>query len=269
MRVLVTRPAVQAQDWVRQLASRGVDAAALPLIAIEPPPDSPAVQTAWNTLGTRRLVIFVSPNAAAGFFALRPTGAEWPASLPAAAPGPGTAASLHALGLPAAMLLQPPADSANFDSESLWPVLDAAGPWAGASVLIVRGSVEGQAGEAGRGRGWLAQRLTDAGATVDFMVAYRRAAPRFTDAEQALWSAAQAAPAQHLWLLSSSEAVERLEILAPGGWGTARALVTHPRIATRAQRAGFGTVWQAAPTLDSVTSAIQAAMPPSIESGPT
>lgn len=271
MRVLVTRPAAQAQDWVARLAAQGVDAAALPLIAVEPAPDPAAVRAAWQGLAARRLVMFVSPNAVAQFFALQPPDRDWPRALRAASPGPGTGAALRTAGVPAAAILEPPADSPNFDSEALWPVLAAAGPWDGGAVLIVRGSVEGEAvaDETGRGREWLARQLVAAGATVDYLVAYRRAAPRFTAEQQAVWQQALAAPAAHLWLLSSSEAVEQLERLAHGGWAAASALATHPRIAARARAAGFGTVLEAAPTLAAVTAAIGSAQGPSIESRST
>ena len=36
MKVLVTRPATQAAEWVVQLKAKGIDAAALPLIGISP-----------------------------------------------------------------------------------------------------------------------------------------------------------------------------------------------------------------------------------------
>ncbi len=261
MRVLVTRPAAQARDWVEGLAARGIDAAALPLLAVDAPEDPAAVHAAWRGLATRRLAMFVSPNAVLQFFAQRPDGGDWPTALCAAAPGPGTGAALREAGVPAAAILEPPADSPNFDSEALWPVLAGSGTWAGASVLIVRGSVDGEASAAGRGREWLAQQLRAAGAAVDFVVAYRRAAPRFGGDEQALWQSALAEPAAHLWLFSSSEAIEQLQRVAPGAWSASRALATHPRVAERARAAGFGEVLEAAPTLAAVATAIEAADP--------
>lgn len=254
MRVLVTRPAAQARDWVARFEAQGIDAAALPLIAIEPPDDTAVVQAAWRDLAARRLAVFVSPNAVAQFFRQRPTGCGWPDGVLAAAPGPGTGAALREAGVPTAAVLEPPAASPSFDSEALWPVLQAAGPWAGRSVLVLRGSVDGEA--LGRGREWLAQQLRAAGATVDFVVAYRRAAPRFDAAQQACWQAALAAPREHLWLLSSSEALDQLEALAPGAWGPAQALATHARIAERARSAGFGRVIEAPPAWPAVLAAV-------------
>ena len=74
MRVLVTRPQPQADDWVSLLCARGIDAVALPLIEIAAAPDARAVAAAWASLPSRSLVVFVSPNAAERFIAERPHG---------------------------------------------------------------------------------------------------------------------------------------------------------------------------------------------------
>lgn len=269
MRVLVTRPRAQAREWVERLAEQGIDATALPLISIEPPADMRAVQAAWRSLGSRALLVFVSPNAAAQFFAHRPTGCDWPAGLRAAAPGPGSSAALREAGVPAQAIVEPAVEGGRFDSEALWAVLQGQGPWRGASVLIVRGSVDGE--PHGSGREWLSQTLTAAGARVEFVAAYRRGAPRLDPAEQAAWAHALAVPAEHLWLFSSSEAIGQLERLATDraadrSWAAALALATHPRIAERARAAGFARVLQAAPTLAAIVAAIEAAQTRPIES---
>lgn len=269
MRVLVTRPRAQAHEWVERLAARGIEACALPLIAIEPPADMQAVQAAWRSLGSRRLVVFVSPNAAQQFFARRPPECDWPGGLRAAAPGPGSSAALREAGVPASAIVEPPLAAGRFDSEALWAVLQKQGPWQGDSVLIVRGSIDGE--PQGSGREWLAQSLIAAGATVEFVAAYRRGAPRLDAAEQAAWSQAMAAPGKHLWLFSSSEAIEQLERLAgrhvsDAPWSAAQALATHPRIAERARAAGFARVLQTAPTLAAIVAAIEAAQTRPIES---
>ena len=98
MRVLVTRPRPQAIPWVEALRAQGVDAQALPLIDIAPAPDAAALSAQWLALADHALVIFVSPNAVERFFAARPAAASWPASLLAAAPGPGTRAGAARCG---------------------------------------------------------------------------------------------------------------------------------------------------------------------------
>jgi uroporphyrinogen-III synthase len=257
MRVIVTRPAAQAAAWVADLRRDGFDAVAMPLIAIAAPADPAPVQQAWHRLADHALVFFVSANAVLHFFALRPAGASWPAGTRAAAPGPGTAAALRAQGLPAAAVVEPAAQAPAFDSESLWAGLHNE-PWAGRSVLVVRGE---------NGRDWLAEQLRAAGATVLFVAAYARAAPQPDCAGQSLLAGARAAPGRHLWLLSSSEAVQHLVAL----WGGAvpagaRALASHPRIAQTARDAGFAQVLACAPDPAAVRQAIRGA---SIQSAPS
>ena len=94
-----------------------------------------------------------------------------------------------------------------------------------------------------QGRDWLAEQLGQAGATVAFLAAYERHAPRWQAAERALLDQALACPAQWLWLFSSSEAVGHLGLLAPGAdWSQAAAMASHPRIEAAARRLGFGRV---------------------------
>ena len=201
MRVIVTRPAAQAADWVARLQAQQIDAVALPLIGVAPAANAAAVEEAWATLAAQRLVVFVSPNAAEHFFAHRPAGVPWPADVLAGSPGPGTTRSLLGLGVPAVQTVAPAADSAQFDSEALWQQLSSQ-DWQGAGVLIVRGD---------GGRDWLAETLRSRGASVHHVAAYRREAPVFDAAQKALLVAALHAPEAYLWYFSSSEAIDHLE----------------------------------------------------------
>lgn len=265
LRVIVTRPVAQAAQWVEALHRQGLDAVALPLIAIDAAPDAAAVTAAWAALESYRLVVFVSPNAAQAFFDAAPPTQRWPVALRAASPGPGTAALLRQLGVAPGCIVEPAVDAVQFDSESLWPRLEA-DDWRGAAVLIVRGA---------GGRNWLASRLVERGARVDLLAAYGRSTPAWSPAQRARLDAARAHPDGHLWLFSSSEAIDRLARLAvafapgvadaagalPGAeastWAEARALATHPRIAARAQQLGFGRVAQCRPMLPAVVACIQ------------
>jgi uroporphyrinogen-III synthase len=253
VRILVTRPAAQAAGWVLDLQARGLDAVALPLIAIAAVDTPAALAAEWRALAQRRLVVFVSPNAAQHFFAQRPAGATWPAHTAAASPGPGTTRALTALGVPAAQIVEPAADAAQFDSESLWSQLSQR-DWHGADVLVVRGD---------GGRDWLADTLRRHGAVVSHLAAYRRVAPPFAAAEQAVLHAALAAPASHLWFFSSSEAIDNLQAIVPPGtdWRHAYAIATHPRIAARARQGGFASVAEARPSLAAVVACIQSIRP--------
>ncbi len=248
MRVLVTRPAAQAAVWVQRLQAQGIDAIALPLIDIVPPDDLAPVHDAWQALPQMRLVFFVSPNAVLHFFAARPRVEPWPHGALAASPGPGTTRALQDAGVPATSIVEPAADAPQFDSETLWQQL-APHDWHGAQVLAVRGT---------SGRDWLADRLREAGATLQFVSAYRRTAPSLSIGEQQVLATVLAQPEAHCWFFSSSEAIDHLATLAPeANWSDAHALVTHPRIAERARRLGFRRVDEARPALESVVACIQ------------
>ena len=256
-RVLVTRPAPDAQHWVQQLQARGIVASALPLIDIARA-DHAALDQARRdaaTPGHYRALMFVSGNAVQFFFA---PGVPLASGTRAWAPGPGTARSLQAAGVPAAQIDGPPPDAAQFDSEALWPVVRAQ-IQAGDRVLIVRGSQGDSAGAlaaTGQGREWLADQLRQAGAHIEFVAVYQRRAPRLSAADQAL--ARAAAQDGTLWLFSSSEAIANLQRALPGtDWRQARALTTHPRIAAAAQQAGFGYIQECRPSLSEVAASIE------------
>lgn len=253
MRVIVTRPAAQAEGWVAQLREAGHDAVALPLIEIAALADPAPLAAAWSALAAYRLVVFVSPNAAACFLAARPEGCGWPAATLAGAVGPGTTAALRAAGVPAQAIVEPAADAPQFDSEALWARL-AAHAWSGRRVLIVRGD---------GGRDWLTETLRSEGAEVEALAAYRRCLPRLGAAQRALLDAALRAPHEHLWLFSSSEAIANLAELAGAGaaWADARAIASHERIAARARALGMREVALARPTLAAMSACIQSMAP--------
>lgn len=261
--VVVTRPEPEAGAWVEVLRSQGWAAQAWPLIQIGDPQE-PALRHAlahwrmhWSTCDA---LMFVSGSAVQRF--MSSPGLVRPARMPATrywAPGPGTARALshvlNAMGLPADRIDSPPADAAQFDSEHLWPVVQAqVGP--GRRILVVRGRSDGQAdapegGLAGHGRDWLLNRCREAGAVVEVCVAYERRPATF-DPPARLRLSALMAPGT-VWLLSASEAVAALPGRAAGfDWTGACAVVTHPRIAEAAQALGFGRVVQARPLLPEV-----------------
>jgi uroporphyrinogen-III synthase len=281
MRVIVTRPAREAQDWVVALRQAGWPAEALPLIDIGPAPDPDAVRRAWSRLDASPLhwqaLMFVSANAVEGFFAARPAFAPPIASMTvqAWATGPGTARALVAVGWPVARIVVPPEDAPQFDSEALWARVDKQ-VGLGSCVLIVRGadaqdlrdthaqaSDPGQPGvepaSAGAGRDWFARQVREAGGEVDFVASYQRCLPRWAQPELELASARATTPGGAVWLFSSSEAVRNLRSLLPGqDWGAARALVTHERIARAARDAGFVDIVVSRPALADVQNALAA-----------
>ncbi len=240
--LILTRPPLQAQAWAQSLAPLGVATRSLPLI------DTLALDGAQAVARTRAeasdWAFFTSPAAVSALF----EGGlpwRWPAGLRACCVGPGTAAALQAAGVPAQALLSPPPDAAQFDSEHLWPLLRTAGPWPARRMLWLCG--EG-------GRDWLIQRLREAGADVELLPVYRRVWP--APASELLAEALGLPRA--LWLFSSSEALTHLQQIAPQIERVRhQALVTHPRIAEKAEALGWrctvvapqppavATAWQA------------------------
>lgn len=265
MRVIVTRPAREAAQWVQELSNQGVKAQALPLIQVGPVAELAPLQVAWRQLPTFAAVMFVSANAVEQFFAAKPDlspsfTAEGALEPRAWATGPGTTAALLRAGVAPAVLDAPPADAAQFDSEALWARVSHQ-VQAGSRVLIVRGRDAVAPGAvapdaAGVGRDWLAQRLQQAGAHVEWVVAYQRTAPVWLAPERAL--AQQAASDGSVWLFSSTQAVTHLLALLPGQvWTAARAVATHARIAQALRNAGFGRVTESRPTLGDVMASIE------------
>ena len=242
MRVIVTRPAAEAAQWVQDLGSHGFDAVALPLIEIAAPADPAPLQRAWARIDSYRAAMFVSANAVRGFFGAKMPGTAF--SPRAWATGAGTRDALLAAGVAPAQVDSPAPDSAQFDSESLWQVVQQQ-CHTDCRVLLVRG---------GEGRDWLEQRLLERGVAVETVMAYSRRSPHWGDAQRALAAAASA----ETWLFSSSEAIANLRSLAPGiHWQAARAVATHPRIAQAAREAGFGVVCESRPPRDDVIAALE------------
>jgi uroporphyrinogen-III synthase len=252
MRVVVTRPESEARRWLEDLRARGFDALLLSLIDIAPVPQPAALHAAWRGLAQLHSVMFVSGNAVREFFAHRPDGVVWPATTRAWATGNGTRDALFQAGIPASLVDAPPESSAQFDSETLW--LHVRRQIAkGSGVMIVRG---GDADGAAVGRDWLATQLHDAGARIETVVAYVRRAPVWSEAQRQ--KARDAAGTGSAWLFSSSQAVAHLQGLLPGqDWSEARAIATHPRIASAARDCGFGVVCESRPTVDAVVAALE------------
>ena len=276
-RVIVTRPAREAQRWVQQLQQLGFAAEALPLIEIAPvddPAELQALQQAWQGLSDYAACLFVSGNAVAYFFqgnkalaqqlwaqAAINSIADQVSGPRCMAPGPGTVAALRAVGVPAGQIDAPAADAQQFDSEALWASVGQR-DWQGRRVLIVRGA-SAVAGTASAGRDWIAQQWQAAGAQVDFVAVYQRRSPTLTAAQS---ERARAAGADgSIWLFSSSEAVANLvslSAMAGIDWSRARAVATHPRIVDAVRAAGWGVVVASRPALKDISATLR-----SIESG--
>ena len=275
-RLIVTRPAHEAAQWVEKLRAVGIDARPLPLIDIAPTTDASAIEklhTAWQNLQQYAACMFVSANAVRYFFQIKQADSQViraqaapnlvaytaanavPGGLRFLAPGPGTAAALQAEGVDVLQIDSPPADAAQFDSAALWDVIGSRN-WQAARVLVVRGNSAAPAGvcataaSAPLPRDWLTQQFQAAGGQVDVLTVYERRAPTLSRAQSEL--ACTASADGSVWLFSSSEAVAHLRqvpALTDTDWSAAVAIATHPRIAQAAQAAGFGTVLSSRPAL--------------------
>lgn len=254
-RIIVTRPAHEAAQWVQWLQTAGWEAQAWPLIDIGPAPDGAALAQRRTELyqGAYAAAMFVSPQAVRGFWAdvAQPSAQAWPADVRAWAPGPGTARALQVAGVPLSAIDAPASDAAQFDSEALWAQV-APQVHPSHRLLLVRGlsltaPVVATGVQQGQGRDWLAQHCQAQGGQVVYGVAYQRRPP--------VWDATRCAQAQQalqdgsVWLLSSSEALAHLVALLPGAapWAHMRVLATHPRIAQTARALGVGVVHTSRP----------------------
>lgn len=154
LRVLVTRPAEQAEHLCQLLEARGAAVQRLPLLAIEAARSSPTLGQLFQSHRDADGWIFTSRNAVR--CARRLDGERWPASLYAV--GAATAAALAELGLAAAM----PAGAWSGEGLMELPALQQV---RGQRFLIVTGA---------GGLGVIAQRLGERGAEAALAEVYRR-----------------------------------------------------------------------------------------------
>lgn len=276
MKIIVTRPRLEADAWVKQLQALHVDAVALPLIHIGAAANQANVAKAWENLHQYSAVMFVSSNAVRYFYLINTPAAgvfndyiamknianfdqlEPLQRMPKMwATGPGTRDALLAQSVPSTYIDSPAMGAKQFDSEALWQIVKNQVK-SGDKVLIVRGSsliTKDAEAVAINGRPWLADQLTALGVQVDMVLSYQRSVPEFDMSELALIR--QASADKSVWLLSSSEAVANLKTVSGVNWSNARAIATHPRIAQVARDAGFGVVCESRPLLAEVVASIE------------
>ncbi len=236
--ILITRPEPECSRWVQALVHEGLSAVALPLIEIV---NLACAEPASQSVD---VLMFVSRSAVHGFLK-QVRKEDWLAKA-CLVTGPGTRLALLEEGWRADSIDMPEADAAQFDSEALWRIASGRN-WHGKRVLIVRG-----ANGAGKpeGRNWLAEQLLAAGAQVDFVATYTRRLPALTPLMREVLEQPQAG---NVWLLSSSQSLAHLKLLAPTlDLHHCRALATHDRIASAARDAGFGAVDVVRPLLADV-----------------
>ena len=165
-RIVVTRPAEQAEKLAREIEARGGSALRFPVLAIFDADDPRPLRDAAARIDGFDLAIFVSPNAARKALAVITEKRPWPAKVAAAAMGETSARSIAAFGV--ARILAP--EGGRFDSEALLerPELQAEA-LRGRRVAIFRGDA---------GRELLGETLAARGARVERIPCYRRGRPR-------------------------------------------------------------------------------------------
>ncbi len=270
-RVILTRPAGQAAQWLQVLQAqglRGLQACNFPLIEISDAL-APAQRAALHARAAQTAVcMWVSANAVDYFFKPNSPVAQGNAAQAAIknivstdsvtalagqrhwATGPGTVAALLQHGLPSAQIDAPDAQAAQWDTEALWLRVHRQ-IQSGTAVLILRGE---DIGTPSASRDWLATQVRAAGGTVEFAAVYQRRAPQWSAAQTA-WAQAAAADGS-VWVFSSSQALAHLPVVG-SGWGQARCVATHPRIAQAAHTAGFGVVCTSRPEATEVVQSIK------------
>lgn len=241
--VVITRPAQQAGPLAAKVAALGLPVQLLPLLeihALDGAAERAQLLRMLARLPEFDLVVFVSPNAIDCVFAHLPA---WPAGVRLAVVGEGSRMALAAHGVTDANAsITSPFDTARSDSEHLLLALDLPA-LRGKRALIVRGD---------GGRDFLADGLRAAGASVEFVTAYRRQVPALTAALRATLE--NLLQHNNDWIITSSEALRGLLALLAAlddsrGEKTAVAkmqqqhlIVPHARIAQTAAALGFARV---------------------------
>ncbi|MNZ78237.1 Uroporphyrinogen-III synthase [compost metagenome] len=228
-RLLLTRPAEECTALAQVLAEQGVASSSLPLLEIE------ALSLDEPQLGLLRgfdryaaIIVVSKPAARLGLAELS---RYWP-QLPQSAWFTVGAASAQILQDQGCQVSFPPAGD---DSEALLqlPALHQAIAGPAPRVLIMRG--EG-------GRELLAERLTEQGASVDYLQLYRRYLPAYPDGAL---SARIAEERLNGLVVSSGQGFEHLQQLAGEKWPQLAQLplfVPSPRVAAQARAAGAQNV---------------------------
>lgn len=162
-RVLVTRPREQAAELCERLAELGAEPIEAPTIRIAPPDDWGPLDAACAAPDAFDWIVFTSVNGVEAFMRrllAGPRDVRSVGGVRLCAIGPATAGRLHRYGLKVDLT------PAEHRAEAVFDALRAAGPLAGARVLLPRADLA---------REMLAAALRDAGAEVTDVAAYRTA----------------------------------------------------------------------------------------------
>jgi uroporphyrinogen-III synthase len=162
LRVLVTRPAGQADRLHDLIAAAGGRPVRLPAIEIHDTPDMQSLQQALMQLERYDLAVFISVNAVVKTMEYCRFLSQWPATVKIATVGARSAEALEAYGLTVNLV-----PVHRFNSEALL-ALPELQDMTGRRVVIFRGN---------GGRDTLRDTLIARGAEVDYVEVYRRVCP--------------------------------------------------------------------------------------------
>ncbi len=160
--VLVTRPSAQAEGLCKMIEAVGGIAFRFPVLEIRAPRDPAPLLEVVEQLGSYDCAVFVSANAVRMALDVLLEERSWPRGVSIAVIGRSSAKELERYGLSADLCPE-----ARFDSEGLlaMPALQTVN---GQRFVIFRGD---------GGREYLAEKLTQRGASVDYIEAYSRICP--------------------------------------------------------------------------------------------
>lgn len=235
-RIVVTRPAEQADKLAGQIEARGGIAVRFPVLAIFDADDPRPLQTAAQDIEGYDFAVFVSPNAAEKALGAVTAQRAWPPRVVAAAMGETSARAIARFGV--TRIVTP--DGGRFDSEALLARPEfAPEAIAGKRVAIFRGE---------SGRELLGETLEARGAQVTRIPCYRRGRP---DIDAAPLRALLAQGAVDALTVTSSEGLRNLvAMVGAAGEVALKAvplLVAHQRIAEEARQLGFAEAIVTAP----------------------
>lgn len=218
LRVLVTRPAHQADKLCQMIEARGGKTLRLPLLSIVPVPQTGVVRRTLESARDWHWWIFTSVNAVQH---ARNLGVEtWPKNL--AAVGPATAAALEATGLAVATPLGAYSSEGLLELAQFQQLNDQ-------RILIVSGE---------DGLAVLAPALRERGARVEMAEVYRRVALPY-DGERV----SEMLRVSDVIVITSGQALEHLVRLTPEPMRKAllqkQLVVPGPRVVEKASELGF------------------------------
>jgi len=225
-RVLVTRPAHQADEQIRLLQQAGAQALPLPLLKITPTPeDSPEFQLLKSQildLDLYQKIIFISANAVHyGFDLIDQYWPQLPVGIDWLAIGKQTAATMATYQVKALH------SDSGYDSESLL-ASEYLQQVADTRILIMRGQ---------GGRETLAETLRQRGAQVDYADLYLRSCPDYTPQQISSTIGNQSLDAV---IITSGEALQNLTtVLADRVITQVPLVVPGQRVAQMAKQQGF------------------------------